>query len=199
MTDKNFLSNKHMSRPRTYFELNRLAEIAKRREAAREATKLAATPKPYKAEDPGGKAYFRSIEDENLFVLMPIPAKAGALVTDPAPILGLDLAAATAVANSSLVDFKGNHDKVLRIRFTRLKATPTVKVTAWGTRVVDHIDDSVTVPFGGNSDASLKGAKTAFATAMANATMTGLLGSRKGNYAELLYNNRVIAKKTVTT
>lgn len=187
-----------MGRPRTYFELNRLAEIAKKREDAREAAKLTASPKPYQAEEPGGEAYFRSIEDENLFVLMPIPAKATALVTDPAPILGLSLAEATAIANSSLVKFKGNHEKVLRIRFTRLKATPTVKVTPWGTRVVDHIDDSLTVPFGGNSDASLKGAKTAFATAMANATLAGLLGSKKGNYAELLYNGRVIAKKTVT-
>jgi hypothetical protein len=50
----------------------------------------------------------------------------------------------------AVVGFKGNHKEVLRIRFTRLKATPTVKTTAWGTRVVDHIDDSVTVPFGGN-------------------------------------------------
>jgi hypothetical protein len=187
-----------MPRPRTYFELNRLADIAKKREEAREAAKKAATPKPYQAEEEGGSAYFRSIEDENLFVEMPIPAKAGALATDPGPILGMTLAEATAVANSSLVEFKGNHDKVLRIRFTRLKATPTTKITAWGTRVVDHVDDSVTVPFGGNTDASLKGAKTAFNTAMANATIAGILGSRKGNRAELMYNGKVIVKKIVT-
>ncbi|HEY9813300.1 MAG TPA: hypothetical protein V6D31_07170 [Candidatus Sericytochromatia bacterium] len=187
-----------MPRPRTSFELNRLADIAKKREDAREAAKKAATPKPYQAKERGGSAYFRSIEDENLFVEMPIPAKAGALATDPAPILGMTLAEASAVANSSLVEFKGNHDKVLRIRFTRLKATPTAKMTAWGTRVVDHIDDSVTVPFGGNTDASLKGARTAFNTAMANAAIAGLLGARKGNRAELIYNGNVIAKKIVT-
>jgi len=187
-----------MGRPRTYFELNRLADIAKRREDAREAARKAATPKPYQAEEPGGSAYFRSIEDEKLFVEMPIPAKAGGLVSDPGPILGMTLAEATAVANSSLVKFKGNHDKILRIRFTRLKATPTTKMTAWGTRVVDHVDDSITVPFGGNADASLKGAKTAFNTAMADGAVTALLGARKGNRAELIYNGKVIARKIVT-
>jgi hypothetical protein len=110
----------------------------------------------------------------------------------------MTLAEATAVANSSLVKFKGNHDKILRIRFTRLKATPTTKMTAWGTRVVDHVDDSITVPFGGNADASLKCAKTAFNTAMADGAVTALLGARKGNRAELIYNGKVIARKIVT-
>jgi hypothetical protein len=129
---------------------------------------------------------------------MPIPAKAGALATTGiGDIGGLTAAEATAIANSSLVGFKGNHQKVLRIRFTRLKATPTVKVTPWGTRVVDHTDDSFAVPFGGNNDASLKGAKTAFNTFITGTAGSAILGTRKGNRAELMYNGRVIAKRVI--
>jgi|GEM_PF-1203344 len=187
-----------MPRPRTSYELNRLADIAKKREDAREAAKKAATPKAYQAEEEGGLAYFRSIENEDLFVEMPITAKAGALATTGVSAIGgLTAAAAEAIANSSLVGFEGNHKQVLRVRFTRLKATPTTRMTAWGTRVVDHIDDSFTVPFGGNTDASLKGAKTAFNTFISGAG-AAFLGTRKGNYAELMYNGKVIAKRVVT-
>jgi len=187
-----------MPRPRTSFALSRLADIARARETAREAARRNTTPKPYQAEEEGGLAYFRSIENEDLFVEMPITAKAGALATTGVSAIGgLTAAAAEAIANSSLVGFKGNHKQVLRIRFTRLKATPTVRMTSWGTRVVDHIDDSFTVPFGGNTDASLKGAKTAFNTFISGAGAV-ILGTRKGNYAELIYNKKVIAKRVVT-
>jgi len=185
-----------MSRPRTSFELNRLADIAKKRETAREAAKKASTPTPYKARDPGGTAYFRSIEDDNLFVKMPIPATAGALVGDSTPIDGKEEAVVNALLNVSKVGFKGNHQSILRIRFTRLKSTPTTKVTSWGTRVVDHIDDSVTVPYGAPADSSLQTAKTAFGTFMATAPATALLGTKKGNYAELMYNGKVLDKFT---
>lgn len=186
-----------MGTPTTSFELERRLQIAKKREAAREAARLAATPKPYTPEEPGGSAYFRSIENEDLFVEMPIPSKAGTLATTAvAAIGGLTEAQAEAQANSSLVGFKGNHKQILRIRFTRLKATPTVRMTPWGTRVVDHIDDSVTVPFGGNANASLKDAKTAFATFIAGAG-AATLGTRKGNRAELIYNGKVIAREIV--
>lgn len=186
-----------MARPRTYFELNRLAEIAKKREDVREAAKKTATPKPYQAEEPGGSGYFRSIENEDLFIEMPIPAKAGATLLEDAggALGGLTLAEAEAVANSSLVGFKGNHDQVLRIRFTHLKATPTTKVTAWGTRVVDHVDDSVTVPFSAPADGSMKTARANFGTFIASAGGAAALGTRKGNRAELIYNGKVIAKR----
>lgn len=187
-----------MPRPRTSFELNRLADIAKKREDAREAAKKSTTPKPYQAEEEGGLAYFRSIENEDLFVEMPIPAKAGTLATTGVSAIGgLTAAQAEAIANSSLVGFKGNHKQVLRIRFVRLKATATTKITAWGTRVVDHVDDSFSVPFGGNTDASLKGAKTAFNTFISGAG-AAILGTRKGNRAELMYNGKIIAKRVVT-
>lgn len=188
-----------MARPRTSFELERLAAIAKRRETARATAKLTATPKAYVAEEPGGSGYFRSIENENLFVQMPIPSKAGtALFSDGGGALGgLTLAEVQAIANSSVVDFKGNHKQVLRIRFTRLKATPTTKITPWGTRVVDHTDDSVTVPFFGPADGSLRTAKANFATFTAAGPGATAIGTRKGNRAELLYNNRVLAERVV--
>ena len=186
-----------MGRPRTSYELNRLADIAKKRETAREAERKAATPTAYKPEEKGGTAYFRSIENEDLYVEMPISAKAGELATTGiASIGGLSAAAAEALPNSSLVGFEGNHKQVLRVRFTRLKATPTTRMTSWGTRVVDHTDDSFSVPFGGNTDASLKGARTAFNTFISGAGAT-LLGARKGNRAELMYNGKVIAKRVV--
>ena len=188
-----------MGTPITSYELQRRLDIAKKREAAREAARLAATPAPYAPKDIGGSAYFRSIENENLFVEMPIPAKAGTLATSAVgSIGGYTLAQVdTMTPKPAVVGFKGNHKEVLRIRFTRLKATPTVKTTAWGTRVVDHIDDSVTVPFGGNEDCSLKDAATAF-----NAFVTGAgattLGSKPGNKAELIFNGKVITRKVVS-
>lgn len=187
-----------MGTPVTSHELQRRLDIAKRREAAREAARIAATPKPYVPQEQGSAGYFRSIENENLFVEVEVPAKAGpTLMADAGGVLGgLTLAEVTAIPNSSTVKFKGNHRQVLRIRFTRLKATPTVKMTAWGTRVVDHIDDSVTVPFAAPDDTSLKTAQTRFATFITGAG-AGTLGTRKGNKAELLYNGKVIAKQEV--
>lgn len=188
-----------MGTPITSWELQRRLDIAKKREAAREAARLTATPKPYEARPQGEAGYFRSFENENLFVEMEVPAKAGtALMADAGAALGgLTLAEVGALPNSSNVKFKGNHEQVLRIRFTRLKATPTVKVTAWGTRVVDHIDDSVTVPFSAPADGSIKTVKANFATFMASAGGTGALGTRQGNRAELMYAGRVLAKVEV--
>lgn len=188
-----------MGTPITSYELQRRLDIAKKREAAREAARLNTTPKQYVAEEQGGSAYFRSIENEDLFVEMPIPKKAATLATTAiGSIGGLTLEQAEATANSSLVKFKGNHKQVLRVRFTRLKATPVVKMTAWGTRVVDHVDDSVTVPFGGNANASLKDAKTAFNTFVGGGVGATTLGTRAGNRADLIYNGKVIATKKVS-
>ena len=183
-----------MTRPRTYFELNRLADIAKKRETAIATAKLTKTPKSYVERPTGGSAYFRSIESENLFVFMPIPVKAGSLLTNLPLIFGMTSAEVTAIANSSKVGFKGNHKSILRIRFTRLKSTPTTKVTSWGTRVVDHVDDSITVPFGVDATGSVKATITAFGTTMANSTVGALLGTKKGSYAELIYNGKVLSK-----
>ena len=187
-----------MGTPITSFELQRRLDIAKKREAAKEAAKKATTPKPYAPKDIGGTAYFRSIENENLFVEMPISAKAGVLATTGvASIGGYTLAEVSAMTpKPATVGFKANHKEILRVRFTRLKATPTVKMTTWGTRVVDHIDDSVTVPFGGNSDCSLKDATTAFNALIAGAG-AAILGTKKGNRAELIFNGKVITKKVV--
>lgn len=182
-----------MARPRTYFELNRLAEIAKKREAAREAAKLAATPAAYKAKDPATVRYFRSIESDKLYVKMPISKVAWDAVGEQATAIGaLDAAAVAAISGSSTVNFEGNNDEVLRIRVHSLKATPTVKVTAWGTRVVDKIDSSLSFPFGvTGADNSLAKAKSDFQALMVG---NGVLGSRAGNYAELLYRGKIISK-----
>jgi hypothetical protein len=188
-----------MGTPITSFELQRRLDIAKRREAAREAARRAATPKPYTPKDVGGTAYFRSIENENLFVEMPIPGKAGTLATTAVgSIGGYTLAEVNAMTpKPATVAFKGNHKEVLRVRFTRLKATPTTKITSWGTRVVDHIDDSVTVPFGGNTDCSLKDAAAAFNTFVTSGPGAAALGTKKGNKVELIFNNKVITRKVV--
>lgn len=182
-----------MSRPRTFFELNRLADIAKKREAAREAAKLTSTPKPYVAKPPSVSKAFRSIEYDKLYVRMPISKTAWDAVSARAVTIGaLDVADVTAISGSSLVNFEGNNDEVLRIRVSLLKATPTVKVTSWGTRVVDKIDSSFSFPFGvTGSDNSLAKAKVDFA---AWASGSAALGNKAGNYAELLYKNKPIAK-----
>ncbi|MEG5048580.1 hypothetical protein [Microcoleus sp. B4-C1] len=185
-----------MGTPITSNELQRRLDIAKKREAAREAAKLTTAPKPYQAEEPGTLGYFRSLENDDLFVEMEVPAKAGTALLDNAGNLlgGLTLAAVTALPNTSTVKFKGNHTQVPRIRFTRLKATPTTRVTAWGTRVVDHIDDSVTVPFSAPDDSSLKTLKANFGVFIASAAGQAARGSRTGNSAELIYNNKVILR-----
>jgi len=188
-----------MGTPITSYELQRRLDIAKKREAARAAARLAATPKPYAPEDIGATGYFRSVEDENLYVEMPVPAKAGATFTadSGAALGGLTTAEVGALAGAAYVPFKGNNKQILRIRFTRRKATPTTKMTSWGTRVVDHVDDSVTVPFGAPANSNLGIAKTAFAALVASTGGAGLLGTRKGNKAELIYNGRVISKVVV--
>ncbi|MEG4028148.1 MULTISPECIES: hypothetical protein [unclassified Microcoleus] len=189
-----------MGTPITSYELQRRLDIAKKREAAREAAKLAAPPTTYTPEQPGTSAYFRSIENDNLFVEMEIPAKAGTGLSSNTGITALNgftLAEVTALPNSSTVKFKGNHKQVPRIRFTRLKATPTTKMTPWGTRVVDHVDDSVTVPFSGPADSSLKTLKASFNTFITGTTGAAAIGTRTGNYAQLIYNDKVIATKVV--
>jgi hypothetical protein len=83
-----YSKQKLMGTPITSYELQRRLDIAKKREAAREAARLAATPAPYAPKDIGGSAYFRSIENENLFVEMPFLQKQERSLRRPLALLG---------------------------------------------------------------------------------------------------------------
>lgn len=182
-----------MSTPITSYELQRRLDIAKRREAAREAARLAVPPTAYVPEPPKQLRAFRSIEDDDLYVEIPVSKKAWDIVGGQAAAIGaLTVAAAEALAGASVVDFKGNHDSVLRIRINQLKATPTTKMTAWGTRVVDKIEESFSFPFGITGAAnSISAAKTAFQAWLGGAG-NAVLGTREGNYAELIHRGKVL-------
>jgi hypothetical protein len=182
-----------MARPRTYFELNRLAERAKAREAARAAARLAATPKPYVAQDSKIIRAVRSIESDDVYVEMPISKTAWDNISGQAAANGiLEVAAAEALPGSSVIDFKGNNDEVLRVRINFLKATPTVKMTPWGSRVVDKVDNSFSYPMGVvAANNSIAAAKVQFRGFFAGAG-SGVLGARAGNYAQLIYRKKII-------
>lgn len=182
-----------MSTPITSFELQRRLDIAKRREAARAAAGLAATPKPYEPEPPKTIRAVRSIESDDVYVKMPFSQTAWTAVAGNAAAIGaLTVAAAEALAGASVIDFKGNNDSVLRVRVHSLKATPTVRMTAWGTRVVDKIDASFSFYMGVvAANNSMSAAKVQFNAFFAGAG-AGVLGTRAGNYAELIYRGKVI-------
>jgi hypothetical protein len=182
-----------MARPRTYFELNRLAEIAQRREAAREAARRASTPQPYVPEQPKTIRAVRSIENDDVYVKMPISQTAWTAITGQANGLGLlTLEAAEALAGSSVINFEGNNDEILRVRVNLLKATPTVRMTEWGSRVVDKIDSSFSFPLGVvAANNSISAAKVQFRGFFAGAG-SGILGTRVGNFAQLIYRKKII-------
>ncbi len=182
-----------MPRPRTYFELNRLAERARLREAARAAARLASTPKPYVPQEPKIIRAVRSIENDDVYVKMPISQTAWTAISGQANGLGLlTPEAAEALAGSSVINFEGNNDEILRVRVNFLKATPTVRMTEWGSRVVDKTDTSFSFPLGVTAaNNSISAAKVQFRGLFAGAG-SGILGSRAGNYAQLIYRNKIV-------
>lgn len=182
-----------MPRPRTYFELNRLAGIAQRRETARAAARLAATPRPYVAQEPKIIRAVRSIENDDIYVEMPISQLAWNAILGQADALGLlTPQAAQALAGSSVIDFEGNNEEILRVRVNFLKATPTVRMTEWGTRVVDKTDTSFSFPMGVTAaNNSISAAKVQFRALLAGAG-SGILGTRAGNYAQLIYRKKIV-------
>jgi len=185
-----------MARPRTFRDLQNLADIAKKRETMRAAAKLAAVPAPWKERGTKSNWYFKSAEDQNIWVTMPIYDDTIAFVTTAA-LTALGGYATTApillITGATIVDFRAKNQDVLRIRIHDSKATPTQKNTPWGTRVVDKIDKSYSIPMTvTGTDGSLAQAKAQFRAAF---TGTGVLASKlvkKGNYAELYLGKKLL-------
>ncbi len=74
------------------------------------------------------------------------------------------------------------------------KSTPTVKVTPWGTRVVDKIDKTYQVPMGiTGAGGSLTVAKAQFRTIFGVGGVLATKLTKKGNYAELYYGKKLLA------
>ncbi|MCC3532569.1 MAG: hypothetical protein JGK21_31345 [Microcoleus sp. PH2017_22_RUC_O_B] len=187
-----------MGRPRTSFDLQRLADIAKKREVAREAAKKAATPKPYKKRGATTKLCFESAEDENVWVeIAVLDATITFVTTAGMTALGAKTAAEVLAlpGTPSIVDFKGNNQDVLRVRIHDPKATPVEKVTPWGTRVVDKIDKSYQVPMSiVAASNSLSDAKVQFRTLFGpGGVLAGKITEKENAYAELYHGKKLLA------
>ncbi len=184
-----------MARPRTFRDLQNLADIAKKREDARASAKLAKPPKTYRPRGTTSIWYFKSVEDENIWVSMPVFDDTVTFVT-PAGMAALGGftgdAAVVLPAQAQLVNFASKNQDVLRVKIHDSKATPTEKNTPWGTRVVDKIDKSYGVPMSiTGSNGSLAQAKVQFRAAFAGVLADKI--SKKGNYAELYYGKKLLA------
>jgi hypothetical protein len=145
-----------MGRAITSKQLEARADKAKKREAALLAKKLNSTPKPYKKKPPtdiilvsqvgsGGKVFVKVPVQESVLKALPDATKE-AFGMKPASTKLADLGTGAAI-----VDFTGNHKKVLRVTVYKGLTTPIEKNTSWGTRVVKHIDSSYSFPVGGAS------------------------------------------------
>lgn len=185
-----------MGRAITSGQLQLKIEIAKKREAARLATKLSSTPKPYTKKPPTEIILANMVSNPKVFVKIPVPEAVLAKLPDGVEAsLGMKPASSTAAelgAGSSIVDFAGNHKKVLRV--TVYPGVPaTSKVTAWGTRVVKKVSESFSFPVGG---ASIDAVITAFQAAFTGSGPAKLLMGTAGNdgYAVLRLGNTVLSK-----
>lgn len=187
-----------MGKAITSKQLEAKADIARKREAAILAKKLASVPKPYKPKPETDIVLVSQVgSGGKVFVKVPVPSDA--LIALPEGVeasFGMK-AASTALADlgtgASIVDFKGNHKKVLRVTVYKGLTTPKEKTTPWGTRVVNHIDSSYSFPVGG---ASIDAVMAAFQAAFTGTgPMTGQLGSTKGKgYAVLRLGKTVLSK-----
>ena len=163
-----------MDRPRTAAQLKVLQNIAEAREAAKKAAAANVTPKPYEKKKPETNVLVSQVGSEGkVWVKMKVYTTSLTKIgTAGQTALGVLAANTTVPANTQVVDFRGNHKKVLRAVVHEGIATPTVKKTPWGTRVVKHIDKSYQIPVG-NDD--LNDMLTAFNTFFNGATGQGLL------------------------
>jgi hypothetical protein len=182
-----------MARARTAAQLKVQLTIAEAREAARKAAVASVTPKTYEKKKPETNVLVSQVGSEGkIWVKMKVYSSTlTRLGGAGATALGV-LAANTAIpANTQVVDFRGNHKKVLRVVVNEGIATPTVKRTAWGTRVVKHIDKSYQIPVG-NDD--LNDMLTAFNTFFAGAAGQALLGpAGSQGYATLQLGKSVLS------
>lgn len=187
-----------MGRAITSKQLEARADKAKKREAALLAKKLSSTPKPYKKKPPtdiilvsqvgsGGKVFVKVPVQESVLTALPDGTEE-AFGMKPASTKLADLGTGAAI-----VDFTGNHKKVLRVTVYKGLTTPIEKNTPWGTRVVKHIDSSYSFPVGGAS------VDTVIAAFQAAFTGSGALKAQLGpasakGYAVLRLGKSILAK-----
>lgn len=171
-------------------------ERAKKREAAMLARKLAVTPKPYAKKPPTDIILANQVGNEKVFVRIPTPTAVLTKLPDGLEAsLGMKPASSTLAslgAGASIVDFAGNHKKVLRVTVYPGIPTPQVKTTSWGTRVVKMVDKSFSFPVGGSSvDAVVAAFQAAFTGTGAGKVLLG--ASDTAGYAVLRLGKTIIS------
>jgi hypothetical protein len=182
-----------MGRARTAAQLKIQLDIAQAREAARKAAAANITPKPYEKKKPETNVLVSQVGSEGkIWVKMKVYTSSLTRIGSAGQTaLGI-LAANTAVpANTQVVDFRGNHKKVLRVRVHEGIATPTVKKTPWGTRVVKHIDKSYQIPVGNDDLNDMLTAFNTFFNAAGGQALLGPAGSQ--GFATLQFGREVLA------
>jgi len=91
-------------------------EIAQKREAAKMAPKLATPPKPYTPKELSTEELVPMIGKEGkTYVKFPIRNSVYTRITGSLDALGIKAANANPGTRTSVVDFRGNHKKVLRV------------------------------------------------------------------------------------
>ena len=182
-----------MARPRTAAQLKVLQNIAEARETAKKAAAATVTPKPYEKKKPETNVLVSQAGSEGkVLVKMKVYTSSLTKIGGAGQTaLGILAANATIPANTQVVDFKGNHKKVLRVHIHEGIATPTVKKTPWGTRVVKHIDKSYQIPVGNNDLNDMLTAFNTFFNATAGQALLGPAGSQ--GFATLQLGREVLA------
>jgi len=184
---------KKMGRARTAAQLKIQLEIAQAREAARKAAAATVTPKPYEKKKPETNVLVSQVGSEGkIWVKMKVYTSSLTRIGGAGQTaLGILAANAAVPANTQVVDFRGNHKKVLRVHVHEGIATPTVKKTAWGTRVVKHIDKSYQIPVGNDDLNDMLTAFNTFFNAAAGQALLSPAGSQ--GFATLQFGREVLA------
>ena len=179
-----------MGKLRTAAQLEIALKIAEKREAAKMAQKLATPPKPYTPKESSTVVLVPMMgNDGKTYVKFPIRNSIYTRITASIDALGIKATNANTGTGTSIVDFRGNHKNVLRVRVYEGLATPIAKLTPWGTRTVKMIDKSFQFPIGGETwDAAIAAFKTLFGDGGALRPMMGMANGR----AELLLGKQVI-------
>jgi len=189
--NKSDIEVKTMGKLRTAAQLEIALKIAEKREAAKMAQKLATPPKPYTPKESSTVVLVPMIgKDGKTYVKFPIRNSVYSRITSSLDALGMKAANANTGTGTSVVDFRGHHKNVLRVRVYEGLATPIAKLTPWGTRTVKMIDKSFQFPIGGETwDAAITAFKTLFGN---GGVLRSMMGTTNGR-AELLLGKQVIA------
>jgi hypothetical protein len=108
---------KTRGRPRTAAALKIAMEIAQKREAAKMGQKLPTPPKPYTPKELSTQELIPIIgNDGKTYVKFPIRNSVYTRITGALEALGIKAANANPGTRTSVVDFRGNHKNVLRVR-----------------------------------------------------------------------------------